>query len=658
MLQLRWDNQFQFAGYYAAVWQGYYAEAGLDVEIRTVRAADGDLLSVTEEVAAGRATFGIGGADVLLARDQGSPLVILASVFPSSLVAFYTRADSFIHTPRQMVGTRVLRRPNDLTDIQFRAVLQLEGLGLADVVTVEQGASGIERLQSGAVDVVLGYRMTAPFLADQLGMDLIEIRPETYGVDFYGDSLFTHADTVRLRPAMVDRFREASLAGWRYALQNPEAIARRIATELEPGPLVEDALAFNRFQATRVTAMLGEEGQSLGHVNRERWARMQAKLFQLGLVASDELAPAAFYTEQDSIERLLDWWRQLTLWGGVGAALLLLAAAIAYVRLLRRHVRRQAELLALSRWQLALTVDAAREGLFEWWLDTDRVGCRWGRLADTPQLETETETDDLATFLAKLHPADRPAVATALADLASAGGGYAEVEFRLGHGDAAPWFLLRCGMPPEASGRPAVFGVVLEITRRKRAEQKLERLAMQDPLTGLANRRCFDDALARALAKAARQERRVALALLDLDGFKPINDRFGHEVGDAVLQETARRLEAAVRTEDLVARLGGDEFAVLLEEMSHTAMTLWTERLLAALREPMHVDEHHVRIDASIGWTLFPDDAERGRDLMRHADAALYRAKAKAAGASRAVAVRILEGGPPALVPAAGDERR
>jgi len=128
VLQLRWEPQFQFAGYYAALWRGFYAEAGLDVEIRSAVRPDRSVLSATKEVAEGRAQFGIGAADILTARDKGAALTVAAVIFQQSPVAVFAREDANVRSPADLIGLRVKRVPTDASDAQFVAMLVAEGI--------------------------------------------------------------------------------------------------------------------------------------------------------------------------------------------------------------------------------------------------------------------------------------------------------------------------------------------------------------------------------------------------------------------------------------------------------------------------------------------------------------------------------------------------
>jgi len=177
----------------------------------------------------------------------------------------------------------------------------------------------------------------------------------------------------------------------------------------------------------------------------------------------------------------------------------------------------------------------------------------------------------------------------------------------------------------------------LQLARgRKDAELRLERDASRDPLTGLYNRRAFLERLRARCSRASRAALRLAVVYIDLDGFKPINDTYGHSVGDAVLCEVARRLEGATRDYDAVARLGGDEFALLLEdvESNRIAQTV-ADRVLEAVSCEIETGTSRVRVTASVGMAIFPDTTTGFDQLVEAADAAMYRAKE--AGRNRVV---------------------
>jgi diguanylate cyclase (GGDEF)-like protein/PAS domain S-box-containing protein len=185
------------------------------------------------------------------------------------------------------------------------------------------------------------------------------------------------------------------------------------------------------------------------------------------------------------------------------------------------------------------------------------------------------------------------------------------------------------GQPLASGGYVTVY---TDITERKAAAAEIERLARTDPLTGLYNRQAFLDVLEHEISASARDGRMLAVLFIDLDRFKSVNDRFGHEAGDAVLRETAHRLRERLRSSDWIGRLGGDEFVAALPGLDHAEAAAQTaQSLLEALAAPYATGTEgaaaEVEISPSIGIALYPQDGTRASDLLRHADLAMYQAK-------------------------------
>ena len=205
-------------------------------------------------------------------------------------------------------------------------------------------------------------------------------------------------------------------------------------------------------------------------------------------------------------------------------------------------------------------------------------------------------------------------------------------EYALLGTDGRPRYYSVSGEPrTDAEGRFAGFrGVGHEITEIVEARERIAALAYSDALTGLANRSGFAPALEHAVRRARRAGQCVAALYLDLDGFKLVNDTHGHETGDRLLVEVANRLRGALRESDQVARLGGDEFVVVLEDVPGMAQVeLVANKLIAEIARPYPIlpAGGTCRVTTSIGASLFPADADSPRELLQHADAAMYRAK-------------------------------
>ena len=178
------------------------------------------------------------------------------------------------------------------------------------------------------------------------------------------------------------------------------------------------------------------------------------------------------------------------------------------------------------------------------------------------------------------------------------------------------------------------IAIAHDITERKLMEQQLHYIAGHDPLTGLPNRALFFGRLQTSLALAKREGSHLSVLFIDIDGFKHVNDNYGHLIGDKLLESIAQRLGACVRRSDTVGRFGGDEFVVVLNSIDMFAdVLLIAETIRAELERPYQLDHHNLQLSPSIGVARYPDDGDDEQQLLKHADQAMY--KAKNAGGNR-----------------------
>ncbi len=176
-------------------------------------------------------------------------------------------------------------------------------------------------------------------------------------------------------------------------------------------------------------------------------------------------------------------------------------------------------------------------------------------------------------------------------------------------------------------------GIFYDMTRQRESDERLYHLAHHDLLTGLPNRMLFHDLVRQALMHARRRQEVVAVMFLDLDGFKPVNDSYGHHVGDLLLKQVADRLKTCLRSSDAVGRFGGDEFTVVASDASEKGIQVLAEKIVRLLAEPYPMDGYRCDLSASVGIALYPRDGRSPDLLLRHADIAMY--QAKSAGKNR-----------------------
>jgi len=180
----------------------------------------------------------------------------------------------------------------------------------------------------------------------------------------------------------------------------------------------------------------------------------------------------------------------------------------------------------------------------------------------------------------------------------------------------------------EYHGQPMVLIWFYDITDRKIMEEQVQHLAYHDPLTDLPNRTLFRDRMRQAITMAERHQRPLAILFIDLDEFKPVNDTYGHDIGDAVLRDSAKRILSCLRKSDSVARFGGDEFVVLLHEVLNEQAALnMAQKIHESLQQPLTIDGHVIKVGASIGVALYPSHSIDEEELLNYADLAMYHAK-------------------------------
>jgi len=328
VLQLKWEHEFQFAGYYAALWQGFYEQEGLDVELRSAISPTGDFLAPDVQVRSGAAAFGIGGIDAMVARGRGEDFVVLSTIFQRSPVAVFSLASQPMDSLVQLSQLRIAAVTDDFTRTQVLALFMEAGVDMDSVRFVDVPTS-VDALVDGTADAVVTYDVSAQYRARELGVQLNMLHPADHGINFYGDALYTTERLLTQNPEQVERFVRASLRGWEYAVANRSAIAERIAAELPRYKyLYEDFPGYNRYFAQVIDDYLLTEVVPLGHNQLERWEHAYSLLLRQGLIAIP-------YTVGDLVQQArpaVNAAMPTTTWLVIGLAVLAFAVSMLFVR--------------------------------------------------------------------------------------------------------------------------------------------------------------------------------------------------------------------------------------------------------------------------------------------------------------------------------------
>jgi len=274
-LQLKWQHQFQFAGYYAAQAQGYYQAVGLDVEIIPCQPDE----DAVQKVLQGKAEFGVGSTELLLLREQGAPVVALAVIFQHSPLALMTIKQSDLQSIHDLVGRKIMIEPGSS---ELYAYLNEEGLS-SDKFTLLPHGFQTKDLIAGNVNAMSAYVTDEPFDLIKAGQEYVLYSPRAAGIDFYGDNLFTTESRLKLKPEMVKAFREASLKGWEYAMQHPEELVQLIYSRYSQRHSIEHL----RFEAHQMGPLLRTDLVEIGHMNPGRWQHIADTYTKLGMMKPD-----------------------------------------------------------------------------------------------------------------------------------------------------------------------------------------------------------------------------------------------------------------------------------------------------------------------------------------------------------------------------------
>lgn len=465
-LQLKWRHQFQFAGYYAAVEKGYFRQAGLKVELL----AGGPGIDPLQPLVAGQADYAVLSPSVLLDRQRGMPVVVLAAIFQHSANVLMTRRDTGLFTPHDLEGKRIMLSTEP--DPEIGAMLKNEGVS-PDKLHIVPPNWSVEDLAAGRIDGQSAYLSNEPYLLKQRGVEPFLIRPETYGIDFYGDCLVTTEGEISAHPKRVEGMRRAVQQGWQYALEHQEEIARLIASSYSQ----EKSLDHLLFEAKAIEPLIRSDLVEIGYINPQRWQRIGEIYAQMGMITGALNLNGFLYPmlEEERDVRLHAWVRQAL--GGLVVVLVLGITAgvvlLVFNNRLAGEVERRTSDLSASERSFRAFFELASVGVAQ-------VDVRSGRFVrinrkfctllgdteeklQTAQLEECTHPDDVE--LDRRHLAEL--IAGRIAEFT--------VEIRLLSTEEVPIWVILSASPLWSAGEEPDFALVVvrDITKRKLAEEEL-----------------------------------------------------------------------------------------------------------------------------------------------------------------------------------------
>ena len=609
-VQLRWKHQFQFAGYYMAFHKGFYEDINLNVKL-----LEGDeKIDVVKTVLSKKADFGISNSSLILDYMKGLDVLNLGAIFQ--------------HSPNILLTTKDFKSPVDLArdgkialmggdqDIELKAMFSKEGIDLSKVKFVTN-ENYFENFIEGKIEAINSYISNEPFVLNQKGLDFKIIDPRDYGLDFYGDTLFTSKLFYNNNYETVSAFRTATLKGWDYALENIEESVDVILKYYNTQNKSKEALIY---EANTLKKLINNDLVEIGHINRGRWENIALVYKDLGLVKSLSKFDDFFYIENKKVD--LTWFYIYFFISSFSIFIIL--GIVYYIYKINK------KLLKSEKRHKILFQNSASAGLVwkkdyiitEWneqatklfgWSASEVIGKSFldflipqdEKFKFDDGLKAIFDDNNLHIFINKNCKKDKSII-------------------------ICEWYNTKLQSTTDNSSE--VVSLAIDITKRFEDEQTLKLQANNDFLTKLPNRLFFENILQKVYSYSKRNSTIFGLAIIDLDGFKAINDIYGHYAGDALLQEISLRFQDCIRAEDTIARIGGDEFAFIfhigtIKEPYEKII----DRLLQEASKIVVFDGNiKLQVSASIGISFYSKDNDVDtKTLQKQADQAMYLSKTK-----------------------------
>lgn len=466
-LQLKWRHQFQFAGYYAAQLQGFYAKAGLSVTIREGNSSLGPI----KEVLTGKADYGIADASLLINHVHGDPVIALGAVFQHSPYVILSDSKSNIHSPSDLIGKTIMAS-EDQGWAQLEAMLLKEGIPRG-AVNIIPHSWNIDDLSTGKVDGQTAYVSVESNYLKSKGIEPSVLKFQNYGVDFYGDILFTTLQRLKDHPEEVEKFRSASFLGWQYAMQHPEELADYILTlpgVKERGTTKEMLLA----EYEEMNKLILSGVIEAGHMNPGRWEHILDTYKSLKLVPASASIEGFVY---DPVKTEKSRLFQLLFFTGVAIVIVLLLS-IGGVYIQRRQKRATEQKLKKSEEHLELAVNSGGIGIWDWDIQNDNVffSNTWKTMLGYEPTELENRSK---VFFEMLHPDEKLPFKKKLDDVIEGKSDYLSEIVRL-KTKSGSWKWILTQSKAQARNKEGVVthlaGIHLDMDELKKKEQELLRI--------------------------------------------------------------------------------------------------------------------------------------------------------------------------------------
>jgi diguanylate cyclase (GGDEF)-like protein len=616
-IQLKWFSQYQFAGIYVAKEKGFYKDAGLNVTIKERDPKKNNIL----QVVSGESEYGVADSVILRYRAEGHPVKVLAAIFQHNAMVLMSKKESGIVSPYEMKGKKISYQKG-LDDSIISSLLSFANIAEGEYIKTPMDFTHMDFI-NGEVDISEAYISIEPYwIKQKYNIDVNIIDPKNYGIDFYGDLIFTTQKEIDEHPKRVEAFKKATLKGWAYALNHKDESIRIILDKYNTRDLKYEQLLYE----ARVTEnLIATKYVPLGNLKEER--------FQIlgNLYAGKGLSDKAL---QNAVKNIIYNPNAKQNWFLVYLHEIIVAVVLLFLLVL---------LLLFNNRRLKYLVDEKTKNLKR----------RSEKIRQQHQLLNDI-----------LNTTDNIMIITDFNNIKFSNNKFKEL-VNVGSPDLLNKFIstdgyLHQGLLKEnedfvslvsrtapknriisildANSRPKAFKISIskttndgdylvslsDITEIKEQHVETTKKAYIDGLTKVYNRNKFDELFLEELKTAQRYKNSFSVVLLDIDKFKDVNDNYGHLIGDEILITMAQVLNKNIRETDVFARWGGEEFVILFRQTSIKEAKDISLKLKSFIQKNKHPTAG--TISASFGVTEYID-GDSTESIFKRCDNALYMAK-------------------------------
>jgi diguanylate cyclase (GGDEF)-like protein/PAS domain S-box-containing protein len=587
-----------------ALEKGFYREAGLDVTILERNPNKNNI----EQVVKGEAEYGVADSALLLYRAEGKPVQIMASIFQHSPLVFIAHKDSGIVSPFEMKGKKVSYQKG-IDDAPLLAMLEDSNIAPSDYTYAPLDFTNGAFIRH-EVDVMSAYSSDQPFLMKEKNIPITIINPLNYGIDFYGDNLFSTEKELSEHSERAKLFLEASIRGWRYALANRDETIAVLRQKYNAKSSVDHL----KYEAQISENMMMPSMVDIGYTNPQRFYRIAEIYRAMNKANKADIDRALSGLIWNPYEKHQIDVRYFYMAVALLASIVVVTIALIIIsRKLKRMVIKRTRALEEQQMMTDKYVIISATDLEGIITDVSKAFCEISGYTKEELIgkdhnivrHLDTPCSMLEEFWKSLHTGRVWS---------------GEIKNKAKDGSIY-WVLMNVEAILNEEGNTIGYrSIQQDITNKKYAEE----LSITDQLTQLYNRGYLDKILDKEMSRFGRYGTPVSVIMIDIDYFKEVNDQYGHLSGDRVLVELAQILKSNIRVTDTLGRWGGEEFMIICNQNTLDEAAQLAEKLRRAIESHIFVNIGTKTVSLGVGC-IRKNENEMG--LIQRVDNALYQAK-------------------------------